>query len=73
MLLMRVCRSDGFGEAYVRDRDGFIVVAAEILEQVLDQNGALSDLAVDLHVSIVAGDKLDLGSVGCLGRHIVCV
>ena len=39
---------------YVGDGDG-IAVVADVLEQVLDEDGALSNLALDADVGVVGG------------------
>lgn len=44
---------------YVGDGNGLIVVAAQVLEQVLDQDGALGNLALDAHRLVVGGGEVD--------------
>lgn len=44
---------------YVHDGDGFLARGAEVLDHVLDEHGALSDLALCESVSIV---RLEYGS-----------
>lgn len=70
-----VCASlrRGMGHAYVGDGDGLIVVAAKILKQVLDQDGALSDLAIDIEILVVARGEADLLAGGGFGGHGVGV
>jgi hypothetical protein len=56
---------------YVGDGDVLLGFTAEILEQVLDEDGALGDGALDLHVDAIGGgdvDGLDVGSGGS-GSH----
>lgn len=60
------------GDTYVGNRDSFRVVDTEILQQVLDEDAALSDVAVDVEGSIVGGgqDDLVLAHLGSgRGRH----
>jgi hypothetical protein len=54
---------------YVGDGDG-IAVVADVLEQVLDEDRALSDLALDADIGVVGGGQGDLlRGVGSSGRH----
>jgi hypothetical protein len=60
------------GEAsatYVGDGDGLIVVTTEVLEQVLDEDGALGDLALDLEGLVVRGREVDNGAGFGSSRH----
>lgn len=57
---------------YVRNGNGLVVVAAQIFEQVLDENGALGDLALNSHILAIGRGKLhELGGIGGCGSHVV--
>ena len=55
--------------AYVGDGDGLIIVTAEVLKKVLDEDGALRDLAVDGHVLVVTCNETDSLRGSSVGRH----
>jgi hypothetical protein len=55
---------------YVRDGNGLVGFTTEILEQVLDQDGALGNRALDLHVDTIGGGDADeLDALGVGGSH----
>jgi hypothetical protein len=54
---------------YVGNRDGLVVVAAKILEQVLDEDRALGDGALDFNSGAVGGGHLDLLLGGCCSHY----
>jgi hypothetical protein len=56
---------------YVRNRDRLLAHVTKILEHVLDEDGALDDVAVDLEVGIVGGGQADLLVFLGGGRHVV--
>jgi hypothetical protein len=54
---------------YIGNGDG-VAVVANVLEQVLDENGALGNLALDADISIVGGGQGDLlWGLGSSSRH----
>ena len=56
--------------AYIRDGDGLVGFTTKILEQVLDQDGALGNGALDLHVDAIrGGDADELDTFGISGSH----
>jgi hypothetical protein len=63
---------EGSGEVktYVGDGDRLLGFTTEILEQVLDEDGALSDRALDLHLDTIGGGNADeLDALGSSGSH----
>jgi hypothetical protein len=68
----------GGGCTYIGDGDGLLGLTTKILEQVLDEDGALGDSALWLHDDAIGGgdaDQLDV-CVGGGGGHCdywVCV
>jgi len=62
----------GAGKTYIGDRDGLVVVTTQVLEQVLDEDRALGDLAVNFERLVVGGGKVDEAAGGLLGgrRHV---
>jgi hypothetical protein len=56
--------------AYVGNRNGLGGITTKILEQVLDENGALGNGALDLHMDTIGGGDADeLDALGISGSH----